>query len=224
MPWPTSRGPALPATTTSQAAVTQPHQPRPGLPDAPPPIPQASQYWYFPGYRPSAEPGQQFWLPTLPNGQQFWVAGNMIASGEEYRDPDYVNNPQFDPGNPQTSLARMTEFYGPLQPVPLQDLRTQGAYLGDGPRTSYDQQRTIRTGPQRPGRQSLRLERRRRHAPDPRRAGSPHAARTVPALDRGSLQPPRGIRHLAGIAHRRRAQLRFPADRHGPGVADQTQQ
>ena len=132
----------LPALPASQAAVTQPRQPRPGLPDAPPPIPQASQYWYFPGYRPSAEPGQQFWLPTLPNGQQFWVAGNMIASGEEYRDPDYVNNPQFDPGNPQTSLARMTEFYGPLQPVPLRDLRTQGAYLGDGPRTSYDQQRT----------------------------------------------------------------------------------
>ena len=70
----------------------------------------------------------------------------MVAGGADYRDPDYVNNPQFDPQNPQTSLARMIEFYGPLQPVPPQYLRTQGAYMGDGPRTSYDQQRTVRTG------------------------------------------------------------------------------
>ena len=84
---------------------------------------------------------------ALGAGKQFPpMLIHMIASGEDYRDPDYVNNPQFDPGNPQTSLARMTEFYGPLQPVPPQYLRTTGAYLGDGPRTSYDQQRTIRTG------------------------------------------------------------------------------
>ncbi len=133
-------GPLNPATATPTRQL------RPGLPDAPPPIPQVGQYWYFPGYRPSAQPGQQFWNPDLPNGQQFWVPANMVASGEDYRDPDYVNNPQFDPGNPQTSLARMTEFYGPLQPVPYASLAGEGAYIGKGDFTSYDQPRTIRTG------------------------------------------------------------------------------
>ena len=119
---------------------------RQGLPAEAPRVPQATGYMYLPGYRPSAQPGQQFWLPELPGGQQFWVAANMIASGDEYRDPDWLNNPQYDPNNPEGSLRRMEEVYGPLQPVPLQYLRTEGAYMGKDARTSYDQPRTILTG------------------------------------------------------------------------------
>jgi hypothetical protein len=119
---------------------------RQALPEEAPRVPQATGYMYLPGYRPSAQPGQQFWLPELPGGQQFWVAANMIASGDEYRDPDWLNNPQYDPNNPEGSLRRMEEVYGPLQPVPVQLLRTEGAYMGKDARTSYDQPRTILTG------------------------------------------------------------------------------
>jgi hypothetical protein len=128
------------------AAQTAGPSRRQGLPEEAPRIPQATGYMYLPGYRPSAQPGAQFWLPDLPDGQQFWVPTNMVASGEDYRDPDWLNNPQYDPQNPEGSLARMIEVYGPLQPVPPHLLRMEAAYLGKGARTSYDQPRTILTG------------------------------------------------------------------------------
>jgi hypothetical protein len=82
------------------AAQTAGPSRRQGLPAEAPRIPQATGYLYLPGYRPSAQPGAQFWLPDLPDGQQFWAPADRVASGEDYRDPDWLNNPQYDPQQP----------------------------------------------------------------------------------------------------------------------------
>ncbi len=110
--------------------------------------PQVStKYYYLPGWGATVRPGEEFWLPELPDGGQFWMPANMIRfrDSEGYPDPDYVNNPMFDRTQPD-SFKRMQEVYGPLQPVPLEYLMAEPAYMGPGSHSSFDQPRLVAGG------------------------------------------------------------------------------
>ncbi|MCO5214397.1 MAG: peptidoglycan DD-metalloendopeptidase family protein [Caldilinea sp.] len=110
--------------------------------------PQVStKYYYLPGWGATVRPGEEFWLPELPDGAQFWMPANMIRfrDSEGYPDPDYQNNPMFDRTQPG-SFERMQELYGPLQPVPLEYLMAEPAYMGPGSHSSFDQPRLVAGG------------------------------------------------------------------------------
>ena len=95
-------------------------------------------YFYIPGWRPTGKPGEQIFLPTLPDGRKLWVPQNMMDIREDAPGGDWLNNPQYDPNNPEGSLARIIEKYGQPVPVQLSELNSQPAYIDRPDMTSYD--------------------------------------------------------------------------------------
>lgn len=107
----------------------------------------SKKYYYLPGWGPSVNRGEEFFLPELPDGGEWWLPRNMIKYRDEdgTPDPDYVNNPGYDRTQPG-SLQRMLEVYGPLQEVPVQWLASEPAYYGPGGHSSYEQPRVVAGG------------------------------------------------------------------------------
>ena len=113
--------------------------------DLPETTPMASdEYVYLPGFKVMGRKGGGYYLPELPDGKKLWVdESNIVPYGsEEWRDPDYVNNPQFDE-NHSGSWERIKEVYGQPQAVPLEMLTASAAVVGPGEHNIFDESRII---------------------------------------------------------------------------------
>ena len=130
----------------------------------------SDEYVYLPGFKVMGRKGGGYYLPELPDGKKLWVdQSNIIAYGsEEWRDPDYVNNPQFDE-NYENSWERIKEVYGQPQAVPLEMLSGTAAVAGPGEHNIQEESRIVVDKDADLERRPLRRGRGERHVRRPRR-------------------------------------------------------
>ena len=104
----------------------------------------SDEYVYIPGMKVMGRKGGGYYLPDLPDGKKLWVdQSQVIAYGsEEWRDPDYVNNPQFDE-NYANSWDRVQDVYGQPQAVPLELLSGRAGITGAGEHNIQEESRIV---------------------------------------------------------------------------------